>query len=653
MIKICQECGKQFETSSGTKKFCDGKHFRTCKVCGKEFELTRYDLTNKDSKQTCSRKCAAELRRQTNTAKYGGPAPASSADVRSKMTSTMTKRYGAAYATQVDQFKQKSKQTSLSRYGVEHAMQSSDHRQQASERWKDEEFAASVRAKIEATNLKKYGAKCVLSNSDVRNKCKATYKARTGYDTPWRNPEVRNKIKQSTRQHYGVEYPLQSDELKEQARQTNQARYGVDNPMQNDEIKARAADTCMDKYGNRCFLQSDQGKAAYRESMQTKYGTSYFSQSERWKQSTMLDPSKSDNLINFRKNSNQFIDAHFSDDPSIRELASELGIHENTAGQLIIEFGLENRIKYVYSYMEDEVFSMLKKIDPSATIIRNTHKIITPLELDIYLPEYNLAIECNPTSTHNSTSDSFTNGPSVIDYKYHQNKTNLCEQKGIFLFHIFGYDWTHRRNIIESMLQNLLGKSESRYFARNLDVRPVAHFEVKKFLEENHRQGYTAAFVALGLYNGTELVSLMTFGHMRNTIGTGSENLENCWELVRFCSKLDTTVIGGASKLFTHFVRDWKPDRIRSFSDRAHTKGNLYSTLGFTEVNRSDPNYMWVNIHNDRAYHRMNAQKRNIVKFLRDDTIDLNKTERQIMTEHGFVQVYDSGTITWEWSNNT
>lgn len=652
MIKICQECGKEFETNSGTKKFCDDKHFRTCKVCGKAFELTRYDLTNKDSKQTCSRKCAAELRRQTNTIKYGGPAPASSVDVRSKMASTMTERYGAAYATQVDQFKQKSKQTSLERYGVEHAMQSEDHRHNASERWKDEEFVASVRSKIEATNLKKYGAKCVLSNPDVRDKCKATYRARTGYDTPWNNPEVRNKIKQSTLQHYGVEYPLQSDELKEQTRQTNQARYGVDNPMQNNDIKARAADTCMDRYGNRCFLQSDQGKAAYREAMKSKYGASYFAQSIEWKQSTMLDPSKAHNLMSFRKNPNEFICEHFSYDPSIRELAAELGIHENTAGQLIIEFGLENRIKYVYSYMENEVFNMIKDIDPSATIIRNTHKIITPLELDIYLPDYNLAIECNPTSTHNSTFDAFTKGPSSIDYKYHQNKTNLCEQKGIFLFHIFGYEWTHRRNIIESMLRNLLGKSEKRYSARNLNVRRVSHQEVKKFLQENHRQGYAASSIELGLYNMEELVSLMTFGPMRNTIGTGLENLENCWELVRFCNKLDTIVVGGASKLFTHFIRDWKPDRLRSFSDRAHTRGSLYSTLGFKEVNRSDPSYMWVNIHNDIAYHRMNAQKRNIVKFLHDDTIDLNNTERQIMSEHGFVQVYDSGTITWEWSNN-
>ena len=74
----------------------------------------------------------------------------------------------------------------------------------------------------------------------------------------------------------------------------------------------------------------------------------------------------------------------------------------------------------------------------------------------------------------------------------------------------------------------------------------------------------------------------------------------------------------------------------------------MYQTLGFTELRRSDPGYMWVDYATDIAYSRYNAQKRNIQKFLHDDTIDLSRSETEIMVEHGFVQVYDSGTITWQ-----
>ena len=138
---------------------------------------------------------------------------------------------------------------------------------------------------------------------------------------------------------------------------------------------------------------------------------------------------------------------------------------------------------------------------------------------------------------------------------------------------------------------------------------------------------------------------------MRSTIGTSSEDLTDCYELVRFCSTRNTSVVGAASKLFSHFCNQYAPKRIRSFSDRAHTSGKLYQQLKFTEIRRSDPGYVWVNIYNDKAYHRVNAQKHNLKKFLNDDSIDLSQTEAEIMISHNFVQVFDSGTITWEWSH--
>lgn len=88
-----------------------------------------------------------------------------------------------------------------------------------------------------------------------------------------------------------------------------------------------------------------------------------------------------------------------------------------------------------------------------------------------------------------------------------------------------------------------------------------------------------------------------------------------------------------------------------SYSDRAHASGRMYSALGFQELRRTDPGYVWVDTITDTAYNRINAQKHNIRKFLKDDSINLSRTEKQIMEEHGFVQVFDSGNILWEWTN--
>lgn len=652
MIKICQECGQPFEATNGMQKFCNNVHYRKCVVCGNVFEVTKYHLTAKDAKTTCSKKCSAELRKRTNLAKYGGVAPACSEVIRSKMEQTNLRKYGVKHAAQAEEFKEKTKQTNLEKYGTEYYSQTEEGRQKMSDKWKDEEYMRSVRTKIEQTSLARYGTHSCLGNSKIRDKAKQTYKQKTGYETPFSNPEVREQIKATTAERHGFAYPLQNASILENWKATNLEKYGTENPMQNRGVLEKAQQTCVDRYGNKCFLQSDEGKEKIRQKMIESYGADYFSQSKGWKLSRMLDPSKVDNLIAFRNDPQSFIQDTFTDKPSLRQLSEVLGIHENSVGQLAIEFNIQDSIRYVYSYMEDEVVELLLSIDPDIEIQRNTHKVITPKELDIYLPQYQIGIECNPTSTHNSTVDSFTGGPSTIPYNYHQAKSDHCDAKGVFLFHIFGPEWRYSRDVIESMLRNLLSKNDTKLYARNLVVKEVSSTDSRKFLQANHRQGPGASSVRLGLYDGDILVSLMTFGKMRNTIGTGKDDLSDCWELVRFCNLLNTSVVGGASKLFKYFIRKYSPTRIRSFSDRAHTRGTLYSILGFEEVRKSEPNYVWVDLKTDKAYHRVNAQKQNIKKFLGDDSIDLSKSEREIMTEHGFVRVYDSGTITWEWRKN-
>ena len=39
MIKICKECGKEFEAKSARQQYCSGPHFRPCPVCGTPVEI--------------------------------------------------------------------------------------------------------------------------------------------------------------------------------------------------------------------------------------------------------------------------------------------------------------------------------------------------------------------------------------------------------------------------------------------------------------------------------------------------------------------------------------------------------------------------------------------------------------------------------------
>ena len=85
-------------------------------------------------------------------------------------------------------------------------------------------------------------------------------------------------------------------------------------------------------------------------------------------------------------------------------------------------------------------------------------------------------------------------------------------------------------------------------------IKEISSKDCSSFLDQNHIQGKLGAKVRLGLYYNDELVSLMTFGALRKNLGQKSE--DGSYELLRFCNKLNTNVVGGASKLFKHFINN-------------------------------------------------------------------------------------------------
>lgn len=426
-----------------------------------------------------------------------------------------------------------------------------------------------------------------------------------------------------------------------------------------------SARTTQDRYGFSNYSQTPEWKKHIVENKEAieekrkrtcleRFGADNYSKTTEWLENFVNDPSKMEDRNSFLNDPKTYIAENFTDKPKPTMLAEKLGINKTSVLYHVHRLGIEDLIHLNVSSIEHDVIEFIKQCFEDINIIHNDREAIRPNELDVYLPDLRVGIECNPTATHNSTINVFDSQARALAPSYHLNKTLKCEEAGIFLFHLFGYEWTNKRPIMESMIRNLIGANVDKVYARNCYVKEVSAEDSRKFLNENHRQGYAAASVKIGLYDkkNDRLVSLITFGKMRNTIGTGKEDLSDCWELIRFCNVLNTSVVGGASKIFKYFVDSYKPSRIRSFSDRAHTRGTLYSILGFKYVHSSEPSYVWVDSFTDVAYNRVNAQKQNIKSFLHDDSIDLKKSEKQIMEEHGFLRIYDCGTILWEWKSD-
>ena len=594
--RVCKECGKPFETTSSRRLYCYEDHYRICKSCGKPFLATLSKIHQ--NVVTCSEQCrrlaisSAEIYK---TPRFKCICAACgkeflSATPKSKFCSDkhLRKCVVCGKEFEITEYYQVDRQTCSDecRYTLTH-----------------QKFMANVDSNIA--------------------KSRKTMIERYGTDSPFKVPEFIEKSKQTCLSRYGVTSFTKTPQYIEKTIETNRKRYGTDWYMQTDEYKESVVKTSLSKYG-----VTNPGM----------YGAFIVDK--------MKNPEMLSELMAFRDDTEGYIKSHFKEPPTLNQLSNTIGVSETTIGDIIIARNLCHLVTYQYSRMEDELYAFLSEHLDSNDIIRNTFKVITPYELDIYLPKFNLGIECDPTYTHNSTIGIYKQNPKSSEY--HKMKTDLCAEKGIRLFHLFGYDWSWHKETCKSMILNAINQTPNRYYARKLNIATVSGKEAYDFLNENHRQGAVHCKVRLGLYNDTELLALMTFSKLRHTIGTGNDTTKECWELVRFCNKNYTTVVGGASRLLKYFIDNYHPIEIRSFSDRAHTSGQLYEQLGFTAIRYSEPGYVWVCLKTNKAYSRYNAQKHNIKRFLQDDTVDLAQSEVSIMSEHGYVQVYDSGTITWQ-----
>ena len=289
---------------------------------------------------------------------------------------------------------------------------------------------------------------------------------------------------------------------------------------------------------------------------------------------------------------------------------------------------------HVSSLMEKELADFIKTLY-KGKIFQNDRTVLEGKELDIYIPDKSLAFEFDGLYWHNEL---------IKDEKYHLDKTICCENKGIRLIHIFEDEWLTKKDIWLSMISNIFGLTNNKIYARKCIIKDVDAKEAVNFLNNNHLQGWCPSSIKIGLYYNEELVSLMTFGKSRHFVGNGKAE----YELVRFCNKLNTNVIGGASKLFHYFIKTYNPNEIISFADRRWSNGNLYDVLQFNLYNISKPNYYYVI--GSKRYNRFNFRKSILVKKY---NCPLDMSEHDFCKSQKWYRIYDCGCLCYKWLNKS
>ena len=276
---------------------------------------------------------------------------------------------------------------------------------------------------------------------------------------------------------------------------------------------------------------------------------------------------------------------------------------------------------------ELELVEFIRTIAPC---VQGSREVISPKEIDCWVPTKKVAVEMCGLYWHSNER---------LPNDYHLKKTELCIEKGVRLIHVFQDEWDNKRDICKSIIRNALGVSSKVYYARKLTITRAKYSEVKAFFNENHMQGSTPAQRYLVLKDSEKVVAAASFSYSRL-------KKDNEWELVRYCSLLDTTVVGGLSRLVKNFLIQEGVTTLISYCNRRFFTGKGYEAAGFEFISNGAPTYYWTN--KIERYTRYRTQKHKLEKFLLN--FDASLSESSNMEAAGFNKIYDCGSSLYRYS---
>lgn len=468
-------------------------------------------------------------------------------------------------------------QTSLQRYGTTHPMKN-----------------GKVVDKVQATNIARYGTKCTLENDLVKEQIQKTNLSRYGSKNPLSNTAIQEKVKKTNLEKYGTEYSVSSWCIREKIVNTVRSKYGVDNVLASKTVQEKIKNTVRHRYNVGNVSQ------AHIPALSIK----------------ILECKHTLALLYETKNTQQ--------------IAAELSVSRDTVVEYLHRHGLEIKHTTVSNFhLEVEQY-----INSLGVTTKRNVRLCDNLEIDIFVEDLNLGIECNGTYWHSEL-----NGK---DKHYHLNKKDSYKQHNIDIVYVWEHDWYRNRLLIESRILARLHKAEKIY-ARKCKIQEISSKQADEFLTRTHLQGTCASSHKLGLFYQDKLVSVMTFGNCR------FGKIAN-YELLRFSSELGTVVVGAAGKLFAYFTKKCaKGTKIVSYCDKDFNSGNVYRKIGFKEIKHSLPGYVYTKNYR-LVYNRMHFQKKKLGKVLPNYQGHLSEWEN--MQINGYDRLWNCGNIIFSWEND-
>ena len=176
----------------------------------------------------------------------------------------------------------------------------------------------------------------------------------------------------------------------------------------------------------------------------------------------------------------------------------------------------------------------------------------------------------------------------------------IPEGRGIRLIRIWEDQVIKHPEIIKSRLNSLLGQTK-RIHARETEIKKIDQPVLASFLAKNHLNVPVKTKIKYGVFHEKELVAVAAFSKAC-PVDRGNR-IYRSHELVRYCSLLEHTVVGGLSKVIRHFIREHDPEDIMTYVDKEWSDGSSYEKLGFEIVEQTGPQTFFISTDSQNRYY--------------------------------------------------
>lgn len=469
------------------------------------------------------------------------------------------------------------------------------------------------------TNLKKYGVTSPLALASTYNKGLATRQKNAAakrekkeylksldkrLPKEKRLDTICQKYGVSSLKEYRTKYPLCEEKkicAQKKRQQTLLNKYSTTNNRLIPEINEKIKNTNIAKYGVSCYMNLPEIK---KKNIEKTRKNTYLNFSRFAKECTPL----------------------FTLEEWLAGYDKKLPWKKTYTGEVFYckYYGYPPVGRFTSSSLESTIHKMLDTLN--IKYIKHDREIIKPQEIDIYLPDFKLGIECNGEYFHSIRT---------LKPTYHIKKTEFCDSVGIRLLHFFGKDILTKPNIVFNIIKTHTIGNNIRVQGRKCFVKIIDSVTAQKFYEKYHLDGFCRAKKHYGLFYKNRLVSAASIGRHRFTKHT------NAYEIVRYAVMRNVYIIGGFAKLLQQVKKDFKNCTLHTYADYNLFTGKVYEKAEFTFLKNTVPDYYYYN--NKQYVSRYQAQKHKL-KNLLQEKFDPLKTEEQNMLDAGYNKVYGCGS---------